>query len=186
MLPIFLRRQAADYADLTIHRDREYRVQGLWEIRERRKVGGEPMRLTRCTSVVVALVLGSSMPMMSGCAVGMAMHGYENIDTSIMFLGSPRQVVIAKAGPPETSTINEEGKRVDTYSVIKGNEPSIGRAALHAVLDVVTFFFWELIGTAWELGAGRSEKDRYILKYDKDDRIEDVSRIRGVSKLEGG
>ena len=143
------------------------------------------MRLTRCTSVVVALALGSSMPMMSGCAVGMAMSGKENIDTSIMFPGSPRQVVIAKAGPPEISTSNDEGKRVDTYFVIKGNEPSVARAGVHALLDLLTFFLWEFIGTAWEFGAGRSEKNRYVLTYDKEDRIEDVSMIKGAAKQEG-
>ena len=141
---------------------------------------------TRCTSVLVSLVLSSSMPMMSGCAVGMAMSGRENIDTSIMFPGSPRQVVIAKAGPPETSTTNEKGQRVDTYLVTKGNEPSIGRAAFHAILDLVTFFIWEFIGTAWEFGAGRSHTDRYIITYNADDKIEDISSIKGVPKEEGG
>ena len=143
------------------------------------------MRLARDTSVLVALMLGSSMPMMSGCAVGMAMSGKENIDTSIMFPGSPRQVVIAKAGPPEISTTNDAGKRVDTYFVIKGNEPSVARAGVHALLDLMTFFLWEFIGTAWEFGAGRSEKNRYILTYDKEDRIEDVSVVKGSSKQEG-
>ncbi len=143
------------------------------------------MRLTRCTSVVVALVLGSSMPMMSGCAVGMAMSGKQNIDTSIMFPGSPRQVVIAKAGPPEISATNSAGKRVDTYFVIKGNEPSAARAAVHALLDLLTFFLWEFIGTAWEFGAGREEKSRYVLTYDKEDKIEDVTMIKGVAKQEG-
>ena len=142
------------------------------------------MRLARCTSVVVALALGSSMPMMSGCAVGMAMSGKENIDTSIMFPGSPRQVVIAKAGPPEIST-NEGGKRVDTYFVVKGNQPSVARAVVHALLDLLTFFLWEFIGTAWEFGAGQSEKSRYVLTYDKEDRIEDVRVIKGVAGQEG-
>ena len=138
------------------------------------------MRPTQCTSVAVALVLGSSMPMMSGCAVGMAMSGKENIDTSIMFPGSPRQVVIAKAGPPELSTSNDEGKRVDTYFVTKGNQPSVARAGVHALLDLLTFFLWEFLGTAWEFGAGRSEKSRYVLTYDKEDKIEDVSEIKEV------
>ena len=143
------------------------------------------MRPTRCTSVVVALALGSSMPMMSGCAVGMAMSGKENIDTSIMYPGAPRQVVIAKAGPPEISTTNDAGKRVDTYFVIKGNQPSVARAAVHALLDLLTFFLWELIGTAWEFGAGQSEKSRYVLTYDKEDRIEDVRVIKGAAQQEG-
>src|SRR3989338_6180813 len=140
----------------------------------------------RCASVFVALVLASSIPMMSGCAVGMAMYGHENIDTTIMFPGSPRQVVIAKSGPPETSTINEKGQRVDTYLVTKGNEPSVGRAAFHAILDLATFFVWEFILTAWEFGAGRSHTDRYIIIYSSDDKIEDISVIKGVSKDEQG
>ena len=144
------------------------------------------MRSFRWTSIVVAIAFGGSVPTISGCAVGMAMYGKENIDTSIMFPGSPRQVVIAKAGPPDISSANEGGKRVDTYFVVKGNEPSVARAGVHALLDLLTFFLWEFIGTAWEFGAGRSEKSRYVLTYDKEDKIEDISVVRGVSKDEGG
>ena len=62
------------------------------------------------------------MPLfITGCSVGMAMSGKEQKDTSVVFPGSPRDVVIAKLGPPETSTKNAEGNIVDSWMIVKGN-----------------------------------------------------------------
>jgi hypothetical protein len=52
---------------------------------------------------------------LAGCSVGISMSGTEKQDTSILFPGAPRQEVIAKMGPPETSTTNEAGERIDSY-----------------------------------------------------------------------
>jgi hypothetical protein len=123
--------------------------------------------------------------LLTGCSVGMAMSGTEIQDTSILFLGAPRHVVMTKIGPPETSTKNEDGERIDSYLITKGNEPSIGRAAVHAGLDVLSFGLWEVVGTPLEMGAGRENKSRYIILYDKDDKIKDIQRITGATKVEG-
>src|SRR5262245_40049333 len=106
-----------------------------------------------------------------GCSVGMAMSGKEQKDTSIIFPGSPRDVVVAKLGPRETSTKNEEGNIVDTWSITKGNAPSGGRAAMHAGLDVFSLGLWEIVGTPLEMGAAHEDKTRYVITYDKDNKI---------------
>lgn len=113
----------------------------------------------------------------SGCSVGMAMSGEEQKDTSILFPGSPRAVVIAKLGPPETSTKSEDGTYVDSYFIVKGNAPSTGRAVAHGALDVFTLGLWEIVGTPMEMGAGREDRSRIIIVYDKDDKIQDVQKV---------
>lgn len=124
--------------------------------------------------------------LLSGCSVGMAMSGKENKDTSILFPGAPRQVVIAKMGAPETSTKNDEGEHIDSYLIVKGNAPSTGRAAVHAGLDVLTLGIWEVVGTPLELGAGMEETSRCIITYDKDNKIKDIQMIKvGRQKIEG-
>jgi len=118
---------------------------------------------------------------LQGCSVGMAMSGKEQKDTSILFPGSPRQVVIAKLGPPETSTKDKNGNYVDSYLIVKGNAPSTGRAVAHGALDVLTLGLWEIVGTPLEMGAGREDVSRIIIQYDADEKIKEIQKI-GVSE----
>ena len=113
------------------------------------------------------------------------MSGTKATDTSILFIGAPRDGVLAKLGPPETSVLEDNGNRTDTYMIIEGNEPSVGRAAMHAGLDVLSFGLWEVIGTPLEMGAGREVKTRYILTYDSDNKIKDMKAIKGAAKIKG-
>ncbi len=121
--------------------------------------------------VLIALFL-------SGCSVGMAMSGKEQKDTSVVFPGSPRDVVVAKLGPPETSTKDADGNIVDSWMIIKGNEASGGRAAMHAGLDVFTLGLWEVVGTPLEMGAAGEERTRYVITYDKENKIKDMKAIK--------
>lgn len=105
-------------------------------------------------------------------------------DTSVIFPGSPREVIIAKIGPPETSTFNENGERVDSYLIITGNAPSTGRAVAHAALDLLTPGIWEVVGAPMELGVGREEKGRWIITYDKNDKVKDIREIKRPAEEE--
>ena len=125
-------------------------------------------------TVIICLLL-------QGCSVGMAMSGKEQKDTSILFPGAPRQVVIAKLGPPETSTKDKEGNYIDSYFIVKGNAPSTGRAVAHGALDVATLGLWEVVGTPMEMGAGSEDASRIIIYYDDEEKIRDLQKI-GVSK----
>jgi hypothetical protein len=119
--------------------------------------------------------------LLQGCSVGMAMSGKEQKDTSILFPGSPRQVVIAKLGPPETSTKDNEGNYIDSYLIVQGNAPSTGRAVAHGALDILTLGIWEVVGTPMEMGAGSEDASRIIINYDKEEKIRDIQKI-GVSE----
>jgi len=121
--------------------------------------------------------LGVVILSLAGCSVGMAMSGKEQKDTSILFPGSPRSVVIAKLGPPETSTKSKDGCYIDSYIITKGNAPSTGRAVAHGALDLLTLGIWEVVGTPLEMGAGKEEVFRVIIYYDKNEKIKNVQKI---------
>ena len=105
--------------------------------------------MKKCTYFLAVLL----MPFfVAGCSVGMAMSGKEQKDTSVVFPGAPRDVVVAKLGPPETSTKDADGNIVDSWMIVKGNAPSGGRAAMNAGLDVFSLGLWEVIGTPLEMG----------------------------------
>ena len=119
------------------------------------------------------------MPLfVAGCSVGMAMSGKEQKDTSVVFPGAPRDVVVAKLGPPETSTKDADGNIVDSWMIVKGNAPSGGRAAMHAGLDVFSLGLWEVIGTPLEMGAAGEDRTRYVVTYDKDNKVKDMKAIK--------
>lgn len=113
----------------------------------------------------------------SGCSVGMAMSGEEQKDTSVVFPGSPRAVVIAKLGAPETTVTNDAGETVDSWLIVKGNEASGGRAAMHAGLDVFTLGLWEVIGTPLEMGAANEDWQRLIVTYGPDQNVKNAQSI---------
>ena len=128
---------------------------------------------------IVYFVWLAALPFLAvGCSVGMAMSGKEQKDTSVIFPGSPRDVVVAKLGPPETSTKDADGNIVDSWMIVKGNAPSGGRAAMHAGLDVFSLGLWEVIGTPLEMGAASEERTRYVITYDKDNKIKDMKAIK--------
>ena len=131
----------------------------------------------------VTLLLALACAVLGGCSVGMAMAGKRKTDTSILFPGAPRSAVMAKLGPPETSTTNAAGERVETYLITFGNQPSLGRAAVHAGFDILAIGAWELVATPGEMGAAIEETSRYIITYDKDDKVKDVQAIKNATKM---
>ncbi len=134
--------------------------------------------------IFLLVVLAYYSSLLTGCSVGMAMSGEEQKDTSILFPGSPRAVVIAKLGPPETSTKSDDGSYTDSYLIVKGNAPSTGRAVAHGALDVVTLGLWEVVGTPMEMGAGKEDASRIIIYYDIEDKIKDIQKIAVSEKGE--
>lgn len=130
-------------------------------------------------SAALFIKLSVCMMLLSSCAVGMAASGKKNMDTTILFPGAPRAAVISKLGPPETSTVDEEGNYVESYLIIEGNEPSSDRAVVHGVMDVMTLGFWEIIGTPIELVAGKESSSRVVIHYDSNNKIRDIRFVPG-------
>ncbi len=113
----------------------------------------------------------------TSCSVGMALSGTKATDTSVFYNGAERSFVQAKAGLPEVSIQDKDGNWIGTYLIVKGNEPSAGRAIGHGVMDVLTFGLWEVLGTPIEMVAGMEDKSRFIVYYNEDQKIVNVERI---------
>ncbi|MGB7292298.1 MAG: hypothetical protein WBD99_09015 [Thermodesulfobacteriota bacterium] len=129
------------------------------------------MRRLKIVGVILLVIL------CSGCSVGMALSGNEQKDTSVFYNGAERSFVIAKVGMPDAEMRDKDGNWVDTYLIVKGNDPSAGRAIGHGVMDVLTLGLWEVIGTPVEAVAGKEETGRFVIYYDADDKIQRVERI---------
>lgn len=106
----------------------------------------------------------------------MAASGNKEQDTSIIFPGSTRPVIMSKLGPPDTTRTLEDGKVEETYLIKQGNESSSGRAWAHAGLDVLSLGLWEVVATPYEL-AQSEEKSRWVVTYD------DKGTVVGVQKM---
>lgn len=115
--------------------------------------------------------------LLAGCSVGMALSGNAQKDTSILFAGAPRDAIVAKLGEPETSTRDAQGRYTDSYLLVKGNSPSLGRAVGHATLDLLTLGVWEVVGTPIEMVAGSEDRSRLVIDYDAEQRLRDYRKI---------
>ena len=107
--------------------------------------------------------------LLSGCSVGMAMHGKATPNLGAFHVGSTRGEVELQLGSPVSSTTTKDGSRVDLYDYEVGNDPSAGRAAGHAVMDVLTLGIWEVAGTPIE--AVQGEKKQLQVTYDQNDIV---------------
>jgi len=97
---------------------------------------------------IIALCL--VVPMLSSCAVGMAMAGKAEPQMRDISKGMPMDEVhfILRDYTP---VVNErDNSRIETYTIQIGNEPNIGRALCHLIMDLWTWGLWEIVGTPME------------------------------------
>ncbi len=125
-------------------------------------------------AIVSLLVI---MPIIQGCAVGMALHGRPDVDLSALRVGQPRDEVIIILGQPIKTMTTDIG-RIDVFECQRGNAPSTGRAVAHGAMDLLTFGAWEIIGTPIE--ALGSSKFRMTINYNKEDKVTKI--ITGDAK----
>ena len=83
---------------------------------------------------------------LTNCSVGMAMSGKKTPDLGAVRVGATRGEVELQLGAPVKSTTLDDKSRIDVYEYEVGNDPSAGRAAGHAALDVLTLGLWEIAG----------------------------------------
>ncbi len=105
----------------------------------------------------------------SGCSVGMAMSGKEAPNLGMVQVGATRGEIELTIGSPFKTVTLKNGNRMDVYEYEIGNAPSAGRAAGHAVMDLLTFGLWEIIGTPME--AVQGDKHLLNITYDKNDNV---------------
>ena len=123
----------------------------------------------RAQLLSLALTVSATIFGLSGCSVGMAMHGKESPNLGQVRVGSTRGEVEMVLGSPVQATSTENGGVVDIYEYEVGNDPSAGRAIGHGVMDVLTLGLWEVVGTPIEGFQGT--RYRAVIEYGADDKV---------------
>ena len=132
---------------------------------------------TRVEYLMLSCLLFLSL---TGCSVGMAMSGKPDPNISVLEIGQSRDIVILNLGQPTRTSATEEG-RTDVFYLERGNQQSVGRAAGHAAMDVLTFGLWEIIGTPIEGFTG----DEFMLsiEYDGNNKVKNLKTSPGHSNF---
>ena len=118
----------------------------------------------------------------AGCSVFMAMSGKKEPNLAVLSVGQDRGIVALNLGNPVQTYVKDD-VTVDVYEVQFGNEPSGGRAIGHAVMDVLTWGGWELVGTPIEGVQGKTQT--ITIEYDKNNKIVSVNSVQGTVQKEG-
>lgn len=109
---------------------------------------------------------------LTGCSVGMAMHGKTTPDLGIVKRDASRGEVELQLGSPVEVLTMDNGHVLNIYEYEVGNDPSAARAVGHAAMDVLTWGIWEIVGTPIEGFQG--DKRRVSIEYDENDNIVNV------------
>lgn len=118
---------------------------------------------------VFFLFIIMSSTITNGCSVGMAMSGKKDPNLSVCKIGADRATVELQIGNPIYIATSSKGNTIAYYEYQHGNEPSPGRASLHAVLDIASFCAWEIIATPIEGFTGN--RNDLTIEYSKSDKI---------------
>uniref|UniRef100_A0A6M3LK21 Uncharacterized protein n=1 Tax=viral metagenome TaxID=1070528 RepID=A0A6M3LK21_9ZZZZ len=103
----------------------------------------------------------------------MAMSGKKDPSMGVIRVGASRGEIELTLGQPfQVSSAQEETICIYQYEI--GNEPSAGRAIFHGLMDLMTFGFWEIIGTPVEGLQGK--KYQVIIHYNRKDVVTKISQ----------
>jgi len=119
-----------------------------------------------------ALAVMAVLGLLSGCSVGMAMHGKDTPDLGVVKQKATRGEIEMQLGAPVQVSTMKNGHSLSVYEYEVGNDPSAGRAVGHAVLDLVTLGLWEIVGTPIEGFQG--DKRKVQIEYDENDHVVSV------------
>ena len=133
-----------------------------------------PKRITITLNLAPVFHILLASLLLAGCSVGMAMSGKPDPNLSALDVGQSRDVVILNLGQP-TKTLIADNKRTDVFVLERGNEQSVGRAAGHAVMDLLTLGIWEVVGTPIEGFAG--DTITLQIEYDEEDKVRNVKTL---------
>lgn len=109
--------------------------------------------------------------MLAGCAINSALK-QRSIDMSAVKVGAKQYEIENQLGNAlETKT---EGNSKTCLYYIESGDPSVGRAALHAIGDYYTLGLWEIVGSKTE--ASHIRKFRFSITY-VDDTCTDIKSL---------
>jgi len=137
--------------------------------------GGNVMAKTWVTALVAAYVLAAS----TGCAVYLAGKGHSGTNLEALGVGTSEQEVEHELGTPSSSELLGAGKRLSRYRVELTKQPNYARAAVHILLDLVTYGIWELPGSIYELRSEHRSGDVGIV-YGSDDHVLEIQDYQAI------
>jgi hypothetical protein len=105
----------------------------------------------------------------------MAGIGHENPKIEVLKKGAERNDVLLALGQPRKTLRNAAGNN-DFYSLEFDNQAHPGLAIAYILIDPLTFFIWEIPGTAIE--GSRGYDVDYNLQYDVTDKLTGYSSKR--------
>ena len=112
-------------------------------------------------------ILISTVLLASGCSVYQAAVQPGPVDLSGIKIGTPREVIIAKLGPPAREKRDATGHKQDYYEYKSGMEElSKARVVPYAVADVFTFGLAELALWPMEEVAMKAASCTAVATYD--------------------
>lgn len=118
---------------------------------------------------------------LNACSVGLALRGQEDPDLHVVRIGAARADVEKQLGKPVGTVSLVQGVTAEAYAYQLHNEPSVARAFGHALVDLVTLFLWEAVGTPMERGHER--KHHLAVRYDAEGRVVSVRPIEKPGTL---
>jgi hypothetical protein len=117
---------------------------------------GEMKRLAR------PILMGYILLSLTGCSVGMALHGKKGANPQVIHVGSTEEEVQTQLGTPVESRPTDWGAKTKVYEYELGYEPSVGLAFGNLLIDFYTLGFYELVWSIRELTQDRSRLSIYF------------------------
>ena len=106
----------------------------------------------------------------------MALSGQKDPDLSVISIGESRGVIEIQLTKIVRERVLPDGSSEVFYEYTLGNEPSVGRALGHGVMDVLTLGLWEVAGTPIEGIAANERVHQIMIHYDARQRVTSVNR----------
>ncbi|WP_205788985.1 hypothetical protein [Methylocystis rosea] len=116
---------------------------------------------------------------LAGCSVYMATKQPDAKNVDLFTVGTSRTLMLAEFGMP-AATETKNGRTYEIFKFVNGYSAGTkaGRAVFHGAADVVTLGLWEVVGTPTEGVFFTGDEMVFRVRYDKDDRIDEVVALK--------
>lgn len=123
----------------------------------------------------LAVIFCLAMPLAS-CSVYKALSQPGPADIQGIGVGSPREQVISRIGPPKLVDTDKDGRKMDVFEFQSGfHQASKSRALLYLAADVFTLTLAEIIFWPLELTALDASTCTSIATYDQNYKVQSWS-----------
>ena len=127
---------------------------------------------------VLTLALALAVTVVSGYGVYMAAKQPDKKNVELFKVGTPRGMLLAEFGLPVVAE-ERDGRKYEIYKFVDGYGAGAkaGRAVFHGAADILTLGLWEIVATPTE-GAFSGDEMAFRVRYDNDDRVDEVAALK--------